>query len=316
MRILILGAGGVGGYFGGRLVESGADVTFLVRPERAKRLKENGLVIRSPVGDAELQVKTIAAGDYDSKFDIVLIACKAYDLESAGDALDAHIDAGAVALPILNGMAHVDRLRDRFGHGRVVGGICQCSTTVNAFGEIEHLNPMARLVFGSFADQPNRLETDPLLDDFLGVTTKAKFTSRRADPIDQSLWDKWVMLATLAGMTTLMRASVGEIVSTKGGAELMAEFLEESLAVATGSEYPPAPDYLASVRQLLFDPKSSFTASMLRDMEAGGRIEGDQIIGDMYRRAHEMGLDAQLLRIAHCNLQAYEARRAKTEAEG
>ena len=314
MRILILGAGGIGGYFGGRLVESGADVTFLVRPERAKRLKENGLVIKSPAGDAELQVATIAAGESARKFDVVLVTCKAYDLASAEDAIEPHIEAGALALPIMNGMAHNDRLRERLGHGRVVGGICQCSTTVNAFGEIEHLNAAARLVFGAFADQPNHLEIDPVLDDFLAVTAQAKFTSRRADPIDQSLWDKWVMLATLAGMTTLMRASVGEIMATKGGAELMAEFLEESIAVATEAEYPPAPDYLKSIKALLFDRNSNFTASMLRDMEAGGPIEGDHVIGDMYRRARDAGLDAHLLRVAYCHLQAYEAHRAKRVA--
>jgi 2-dehydropantoate 2-reductase len=315
MRILILGAGGTGGYFGGRLVESGADVTFLLRPERARRIKETGLVIKSPVGNADLRVQTILAGDTSRKFDIVLVTCKAYDLDSALDAIEPHIEAGAIALPIMNGMAHNDRLRERLGHGRVVGGICQCSTTVNAFGEIEHLNPMARMVFGAFDDQPNHLEIDPVLDDLLAVTSKANFTSRRAEPIDQNLWEKWVMLATLAGMTTLMRASVGEIMSTKGGHDLMAEFLEETTAVATEAEYPPAPDYLKNVRELLFDPKSTFTASMLRDMEAGGPIEGDHIIGDMYRRARDAGLDAHLLRTAYCHVQAYEARRAK-RAEG
>jgi 2-dehydropantoate 2-reductase len=311
MRILILGAGGTGGYFGGRLVESGADVTFLVRPERARRIKENGLVIKSPVGNAELEVNTIEAGETARPFDVVLITCKAYDLDSATDAIEPHVEAGAIALPIMNGMAHNDRLRERLGHGRVVGGICQCSTTVNAFGEIEHLNPMARMVFGAFADQPNHLEIDPVLDDLLAVTTKANFSSRRADPIDQNLWDKWVMLATLAGMTTLMRASVGEIMKTKSGSELMAEFLEETSAVATEAEYPPSPDYLKSIKGLLFDRESNFTASMLRDMEAGGPIEGDHIIGDMYRRARDAGLDAHLLRVAYCHVQAYEARRAK-----
>jgi 2-dehydropantoate 2-reductase len=309
MRILILGAGGTGGYFGGRLVESGADVTFLVRPERGRRLKENGLVIKSPHGNATLQVNTIEAGQSTRKFDVVLVTCKAYDLDSALAAIEPHVDAGALALPVMNGMAHNDRLRERLGHGRVVGGVARCSTTVNAFGEIEQLNPVATLIVGAFADQPNRLEVDPVLDDFLAATAKANFKSKRTDPIDQALWDKWVMLATLAGMTTLMRASVGEIMATKSGAELMAEFLEESIAVATEEEYPPAPEYLKQIRETLFDRNSSFTASMLRDMEAGGPIEGEQIIGDMYRRARDAGLDAHLLRVAYCHLQAYEARR-------
>jgi 2-dehydropantoate 2-reductase len=170
MRILILGAGGTGGYFGGRLAESGADVTFLVRPGRARLLKENGLVIRSPAGNAALQVATILAGESARKFDIVLVTCKAYDLDSATEAIEPHVDAGAIALPIINGMAHNDRLRERLGHGRVVGGVARCSTTVNALGEIEQLNPIAQLIVGAFADQPNLLEVDPVLDDFLEVT--------------------------------------------------------------------------------------------------------------------------------------------------
>jgi 2-dehydropantoate 2-reductase len=212
-------------------------------------------------------------------------------------------------------MAHNEYMRERLGHGRVVGGIAQISATINAFGEVEHLNQVARLVFGAFADQPNHLEVDPVLDDFLAVTSKANFTSKRADPIDQNLWEKWVMLATLAGMTTLMRASVGEIMATKGGSDLMAEFLEEAIAVATEAEYPPSEEHLKHARGLLFDRNSSFTASMLRDMEAGGPIEGDHVIGDMYRRARDAGLDAHLLRVAYCHLQAYEAHRAK-KAQG
>jgi 2-dehydropantoate 2-reductase len=315
MRILILGAGGTGGYFGGRLVESGADVTFLLRPERAKRIKENGLVIKSPSGNAELQVNTMLAGESARKFDVVLVTCKAYDLDSALHAIEPYVDAGALALPVMNGMAHNDRLRERLGHGRVVGGIAQISATINAFGEIEHLNPTARMVFGAFADQPNHLEIDPVLDDLLAVTSKANFASKRADPIDQNLWEKWVMLATLAGMTTLMRATIGEIMTTKGGQDLMAEFLEETIAVATEAEYPPSEEFLKHARGLLFDRNSSFTASMLRDMEAGGPIEAEQIIGDMYHRARDAGLDAHLLRVAYCHLQAYEARRAKAARE-
>jgi 2-dehydropantoate 2-reductase len=311
MRILILGAGGTGGYFGGRLVESGADVTFLVRPERARVLKENGLVIRSPAGNAELQVNTLLAGAAARKFDLALVTCKAYDLKSATDAIWPHVEAGALALPVMNGMAHIDHLRERLGHGRVVGGIAQISATINALGEIEHLNQAARLVFGAFDDQPNHLEVDPVLDAFAAVASKANFASKRADPIDRNLWEKWVMLATLAGMTTLMRASIGEIMATKGGSDLMAEFLEEAIAVATEAEYPPSEEFLKHARGLLFAKDSDFTASMLRDMEAGGAIEGDQIIGDMYRRARDAGLDAHLLRVAYCHLQAYEVRRGK-----
>ena len=311
MRILILGAGGIGGYFGGRLVEAGADVTFLVRSARQKLLRHAGLIIRSPVGDAKLEVRTIAPYETDTRFDVVIVACKAYDLVGTEPMLQPHLDHGALLLPLLNGMAHIDWARDRFGHGRVIGGVSLCSTTINAEGEIVHLNDAAQLVFGSMADQPNHSEIDPVLDALLALCKPAKFVSKRVDPIDQALWDKWVMLATLAGMTTLMRGAVGDVVATKEGAELMAEFLEETIAVATESEYPPTPESRARMRKLLFEQGSTFTASMLRDMEAGGPTEGEHIIGDMYHRARDLGLDERLLRVAYCHLQAYEARRKR-----
>ncbi len=311
MRILILGAGGIGGYFGGRLVEAGADVTFLVRSKRQEKLRHAGLVIRSPVGDAKVEVRTIAPYESDGRFDVVIVACKAYDLAGSEPMLAPHLDHGALLLPLLNGMAHIDWARDRFGHGRVVGGVTLCSTTINAEGEIVHLNDAAQFAFGTMADQPNHSEVDPVLDSLLATCKSAKFASKRVDPIDQALWDKWVLLSTLAAMTTLMRASVGDIVATKEGSELMAEFLEETISVATESEYPPTPESLARMRKLLFEPGSKFTASMLRDMEVGGPTEGEHIVGDMYHRARDMGLDAHLLRVAYCNLQAYEARRKR-----
>jgi 2-dehydropantoate 2-reductase len=323
MRILVLGAGAIGGYFGGRLAEAGIDVTFLVRPARAKALAKHGLVIKSPAGDAKLKVKTIGAHDHlpfetdaGLPFDVVLVTCKAYDLDDAIEAITPHVDAGAIALPVLNGMAHIDRLRDRLGHGRVVAGACQIPAVMNANGEIEHLDSMARMVFGRLHDQPNALEVDPVLDALTVATLRAKFSSKRIDPIDQNLWDKWVMLATLAGMTTLMRGSVGAIMAARDGRALMEEFLQEAIAVATKSGYPPSADYLAAIRKLLFDENSSFTASMLRDLEAGRRVEAEHIVGDLLRRAQAFGTEHRLLGAAYCHLQVYETRSAKEAARG
>lgn len=314
MRLLVLGAGAVGGYFGGRLVEAGGDVTFLVRPKRAEDLKANSLVIKSPAGDTRLPVKTIGATDEAEPFDVALLACKAYDLDQAIEAVAPHVKKGAIVLPLLNGVAHIDRLRDAFGEAQVIGGTCQIGATMSPAGEIVHFDLLARMSFGAFSDQPNAAELEGLLSELAALTSKANFSGRRVEPIDQSIWDKWVMLATLAGMTTLMRAGVGDIMNAEEGDELMEEFLQEAIGVAEESGYPPSPEFLATARKVLFDRKSTLMASMLRDLEKGGAIEADHLIGDMYRRAHEFGIDATLLRLAYCNLSAYEARR-KREAK-
>ena len=125
MRILVLGAGGVGGYFGGRLAASGADVTFLVRERRAAQLAARGLVIESPLGDATVPSPqtVISAAPGGAPFDVVLLTCKAYDLASAIESIAPFVGPQSAVLPLLNGMAHLDALEARFGRARLLGGV-------------------------------------------------------------------------------------------------------------------------------------------------------------------------------------------------
>lgn len=311
MKVLFLGAGGVGGYFGGRLVEAGGDVTFQVRPNRAQHLAAHGLVIKSPLGDAKLPVQTIERAAGSGPFDLVIVSCKAYDLTLAIEAIAAHVEAGAIVLPLLNGMRHHDDLRQRFGPERTIGGMCQIETTLSPDGEIVHKSQFARMVFGSFEEYPPSARVQQVISDFAALAETANFSSKLMDPVDQALWDKWVMIGTLAGITTLMRGAAGDVMATREGRELIEELLQEAISVANESGYPPSADYLANARKLLMAPGSAFMASMLRDLEKGGAIEADHIIGDMYRRAHEAGHDANVLRMVYCHLQTYEARRAR-----
>lgn len=311
MRILILGAGAVGGYFGGRLIEAGGDVTFQVRPGRAQQLASRGLVIKSSLGDSTLNVKTIQQAAGSGPFDLVIVSCKAYDLPQASAAIAPHVANGAILLPLLNGMRHNEELRHRFGAEAMIGGMCQIETTLSPEGEVIHKSPFARLVFGPFQDFPATPKAQRVLSGFSALCGKANFTSNLTDPIDQSLWDKWVMIGTLAGITTLMRGAVGDVLAAREGRELIEEMLQEAIAVATENGYPPHADYLASIRKLLLTPGSGFMASMLRDLERGNQVEADHIIGDMYRRAHDLGHDTSVLRLVYCHLQTYEARRAR-----
>ncbi|WP_374384546.1 2-dehydropantoate 2-reductase [Dongia sp.] len=311
MKILILGAGGVGGYFGGRLIEAGGDVTFQVRPARARSLAEKGLVIKSSQGDATLPVKTIEVAEGSGPFDLVLLSCKAYDLGTAVDAVAPHVAAGAVLLPLLNGMRHHDDLRARFGPEPLIAGVAQIETTLSPTGEILHKSDFARIVFGSLGDYPPTPRAQTVLSDFARIASSANFSSRLMDPVDQALWEKWMMIGTLAGITCLMRGATGDVMAAKEGRELTEELLQEAIAVATEHGYPPSPEWLGGARKLLMTHGSTFMASMLRDIEKGNAIEADHIIGDMYRRAHEAGHDANVLRLVYCHLQTYEARRAR-----
>jgi 2-dehydropantoate 2-reductase len=301
MKILVLGAGGVGGYFGGRLAEAGADVSFLVRPRRAAQLAANGLVIKAPAGDLKQAVTTVLAEDVKPVYDLVLFTCKAYDLDDAMASIAPAMGGTAAVLPLLNGMKHLDRLEQKFGRPQVLGGAAQIIATLNPAGEIVQMNDIHTLIFGE-RDAP----TSKRCEDLAAIMATAKFTSKLSPDIQLEMWEKFVFLATLAGMTCLMRAGIGPIVRSDDGEGLMLEMLEECRKVAAAEGSDPRPEMLQRARGMLTDRKQAFTASMMRDIEKGGPIEGDHIVGDMLVRARKHGIAAPLLRVATSHLQTYE----------
>jgi len=309
MRVLVLGAGATGGYYGGRLLEAGRDVSFVVRSRRAAELAETGLVIRSPVGNARLKPHVIAPGDWKLKdnFDLIILACKAYDLDSAIEAITPAMGRKTAILPLLNGFRHFDVLDARFGAERVLGGLCSIAVAMGDKGVIQHLGPMHVLRFGERSGEKSARVTavETLFKD---VNVDAK-SSR---DVMQALWEKWVMLASLAGMTCLMRASIGDIVAaTPAGQKLMLQLLDECAAVAAAYGRAPRAAVLDDTRALLTKSGSTFTASMLRDIENGNRVEADHILGDLIARGTKAGVFTSLLEIAYCHVKAYEARRAR-----
>ena len=304
MRILVLGAGATGGYFGARLIEVGADVTFLVRPARAERLATGGLKVTSPEGDFHRPVTTVTAETLTATpYDLVRLSCKAYDLEPSLAAIAPAVGAQTMVLPLLNGLLHLDRLTTVFDANCILGGFCHIGVSLAANGDIRHLSRIHYLTFGEQAGPP-AARTEAVA----ALFARANFTSRLSTNVLQEMWDKFVFLTTLAGVTCLMRANVGEIMSTREGETIMREMFDECRAVAAASGWsipPPASDFALSQ---LTDHGSAFTASMLRDIEAGLRTEADHIVGDMLRRAREQDLPAPLLRLAYCHLQSHAAR--------
>ena len=313
MKVLVIGAGGVGGYFGGRLIESGADVTFLVRERRARQLAENGLVIKSAVADATLPVRTLTSADPGQPFDLVILTCKSYDLGSAIEAAAPHMKAGAgLVLPLLNGMAHIDVLRERFGRDRVLGGLCGIFATLSPAGEVVQMAGLPpRIAFGRFKDQVERTVLEAPAAAFAEICGGANFNSKRVEPIEQGLWEKWVVLAAMAGGTCLMRGSVGSIVAGTDGKAIMEELIAESAAVARAAGYPPAEEYLATARGILTAAGSDATASMLRDIRKAARPRATTSSARCCAARANFGVPTPLLRIANAHLQTYEAERKK-----
>lgn len=307
MKILVLGAGAVGGYFGGRLHQGGADVTFLLRPIRAAKVGKEGLVIKSAKGDAVLPVKVVTTGGDGGPYDMILLTCKAYDLYSAMEAIAPAVGPQTTIVPMLNGLAHLEVLDRRFGAEKVVGGLARIGAALGPDGEVRHTSPFAAMSFGERAGKPAR----PSLLALDAACRKAGIDGGLNDKIDQDLWDKWIMLASLAAMCCTLRGTTGDIMAADDGEALMLETVEECRKVAAAEGFDPGDKGIANLKTYLTQRGSGFAASMLGDLEKGGSIEGRHVIGDMLGRARRHGIVAPNLRVAYAVVQAYEARHAR-----
>jgi 2-dehydropantoate 2-reductase len=306
MRFLVLGAGAVGGCFGGRLAEAGRDVTFLVRAPRASALAERGLTVESPLGNFTAPVKVATADRVGGPYDVVLLTAKHYDLDAAMDAIRPGVGPETAVLPLLNGLVHLDRLDAVFGPGRVLGGVAYVGAVLQPDGSIRHHNRMSGIAFGEpgggISERARTIEQE-----FAGTPVSAP-----ANPdILQEMWEKFVMMGAMAGMNCLLRGNVGETVATDDGESLMIQALSECQAVAAAAGHPPRAQSRERVQAMLTEPGSVNSASMRHDLESGRRTEADAIVGDMLRRARAFGIATPLLRAAWCHLQIHENRLAR-----
>jgi len=302
----MLGAGGIGGYFGARIHHAGGDVTSLVRPTRAHDLSAHGFYVISPLGDLHITPKVItSAQDNESKgFDAVILSCKAYDLKSAIDSVAPALAPEGIIVPLLNGVAHLARLDKEFGRERVLGGIAHIGVTLTPEGNIRHLNELHRLVIGGRTES-----TSPLIKDLTRMLGSSGFDFFLSPDIENEMWDKFVFLSVLAGATCTMRASIGDILETCSGEDFIIGLFDECCTVAVKHGHQPGQERLAQYRAHLTTRGSVSTASMLRDIERKGLTEAEHILGDMVRRAATHDIDTPLLKIAYSHLQAYEIRR-------
>lgn len=309
MRILILGAGALGGYFGGRLIEGAMaeQVAFLVRPGRKTQLDQDGLIIESPAaGDLRVKpVQTLLQEDAHPGWDVVLMTCKAYDLEDAIAAVHPAVDRRTAVLPVLNGLSHIERLEEAFGAGHVLGGLAQVSATLTPTGVVRHLTPHNKFIFGELDGRMSE-RVLALKAVFGGAPVEAEAVS----DVRGQMWEKLVGLGTLAAATVLMRANIGEIARVPGGVALMERLLERSVAAAKAHGHPVRPAVLEGFfRPLLRDTSSLLVASMLRDLEAGERVEADHILGFMLDAVRRAGAPDELHEAAYLHAKAYENRR-------
>jgi len=309
MRILVIGAGALGGYFGGCLIRAGRDVTFMVRSRRAEQLARDGLRIVSPHGDFAVSATPVLAVAIQVPYDLILVGVKSYSLDEAMEQFAPAVGPNTMILPILNGVGHLDRLIARFGVAAVLGGMANISVAIDADGRVVHLIPLNNLVYGEIAGG-----ISPRISALHAVIDGAGFNARASDAVMQDMWEKFAQLGVGAGITCLMRASIGDIMAAPGGREATLRLFDECGAVASAAGFKPRNAFVQSSLALVTAAGSPLKWSMLRDIERGSTTEGEHILGDMVARARALGVPTQILDLAHTQVAAYEIGRSRAAA--
>ena len=301
MRLLVVGAGSTGGYFGGRLAQAGRDVTFLVRPGRAAQLQKGGLQIVSPHGDVTLTPRLVTADRIDGPYDAVILTVKAYSLEAALDDLAPAVGPDTMILPVLNGMRHVDAIRARFGAQALIGGLCRIPAQLDEQGRVIQMGKFQDLAYGEMDGSASaRIAA---LD---AVLTNAGFDAKLTPHIEREMWEKWTLLAALGGICCLMRGTVGEVAAAPGGRDFALGLIDEVVAAVTAVGKAPTEAFVANTKDTLTRAGSSHTSSMYRDLQKGAPVEADQIVGDLLVRAKQAGIAMPLLSLAYTSLSIYQ----------
>lgn len=304
MKILVVGAGATGGYYGGRLAQAGRDVTFLVRERRAAQLRERGLRITGLGDDEVVEPTLVTAAELDGPYDLVLLTVKATGLDAALDDLAPAVGPGTVVLPVLNGMAHLDSLDARFPEAEVLGGVVRIVATLTDDGDVRVMAPLAQVRVG-----PRGTTASPSLETVRDALDVPGIEVQPVPDVLATMWHKWVFIVAAGAVTGLARGPVGPIVAAPGGTDFVRAVLAEATAVAEAAGYPVPERETAASLALLTEPGSAFTSSLYRDLVAGRATEAEHLLGDLTRRARELDVATPLVDLALLQMRVAAAQR-------
>lgn len=303
MRFLVVGAGAIGGYFGGRLAQKGEDVTFLVRPAKQVQLKKDGLIVKSIHGDFQTFVRTITNNEETESFDCIIIAVKAYQLPQVMNDIEPYVSAHTMILPLLNGYDHFTILQNRLGPENVLGGLCYIETTLDSTNAIIQSSSFHSIVFGEWGGGES--ERTQLL---LNHLNEAGFTVTLSSDIQREVWQKYVFVASLSGITTLMDSSVGPIFAIPNARAIYEQLLQEIVEIAQNAGMPVGPELFASTMQKMLSVLPEFTSSMHRDMHKKLPVEADHLHGALLALALTDSQAAYpILEAVYARLKVYES---------
>lgn len=304
MRILVVGAGATGGYFGARLAQAGQDVTFLLREKRALAVQRDGLTVHSPHGDFHFQPSVLQASQLTGPYDLILLTVKSFGLEAAIKDIAPVVGEDTMILPVLNGMKHIETLSQRFGEHALLGGLCKINATLDADGHIHQMTPMHQIYYGELSG-----EKTARIQRVDQAFKEAGFDAFLSETIMTDLWEKWLLLCSFGAITCTMHGNIGQVASAPGGTEFATGIVNEALTTMKAFGYAERAAAVAKVKEAVTDKHSEQTSSMYRDMTQGNPVEADQIVGDLVERAIRVGINVPLLQAAYTHLCVYQKNR-------
>lgn len=309
MRVLVVGAGAVGGYVGGRLVQAGREVDLLVRPARAEQLRERGL--RIVVGDQVevIDIGIVTAEELAAPYDLVLIGVKSDALPAAVADVAPAVGPDTVVVPFLNGMAHIDLLTERFGDA-VLGGVLKVVTQLDPNGDIRQFVPGGQIEVGELSGGDcARVQAvaQALTIPGFAVTVPADMLN--------AMWAKWVMIASIGAITAVARGTIGDVVAVPGGSAFAAETLAEAESIATAAGHPVTAEQHAAVLATVTMAGAPTTSSLSRELVSGRPTEVENVLGDLIDRARGFGVAVPRLEAAALALRVHNAR-VEADARG
>jgi len=286
MKIVILGSGGVGGYFGGRLALAGSDVTFVARGAHLAAIRRDGLYIRSPKGDAHVaKPKTAELIDDVGSADLVLVGVKLWDTEAVAASLKPLALRGAAILSLQNGVKKDEILRAHVPQDAVLGGVCYIAASIAEPGVIAHAGAMQRLLFGEYGGARSaRAEA------FLSACTAAGIDAELSDGIERLIWEKFVFLVGLSGTTSLYRTPIGPIRESPEQRALLADAMREVVAVGRARGVPLPADFAEGRLAFCDTIPATMTSSMQTDLARGNRLELPWLSGDVVEMGKALGI--------------------------
>ena len=286
MRIAVMAAGAVGGYFGARLVQGGHEVAFVARGRQLEALRGRGLRVESPLGDVHLaDVQVTDDPARIGAVDLVLFSVKLWDTLEAAQAVKPLLGADTAVVSFQNGVVKDDILRQALGAGHVIGGLCYIAATIAEPGLIRHSGTLQKLVFGEYDGS-----LSPRVRQFRDACAGSGIDTEVSSQIEQAIWEKFVFLVGLSGTTSLARTPIGPIRSHPRSRSFLHDVMEEVVQVARAQKVPLPPDYADQRLAFTDTVPAGMTSSMHHDLEQGNRLEVPWLSGDVAGRGARLGV--------------------------